>query len=94
MTEPSPHAKCNKGRPKYKWNLTSKQKYLQLACSAGYKTQTHTYCRCHSYKRIYKHCHVNRSYIIVMSGNNSDSSGQNNENAQTRQDNQNSNLPY
>ena len=89
MTAP-PHAKCYEGKPKYKWNLILKQKYQQLACSTGSKTQTQTYCRCNLYKLICKNCHV-KHVVTVLNGNNSDSSGQNDENARKRQKARNSN---
>ena len=89
MTAPA-HAKRYEGRQKYKWNLTASQKYQQLACSAGCKTQTRTYCRYNRYKWIYKYCHV-KHVVTVLNGNNSDSSGQNDENTRKRQKARNSN---
>ena len=65
MTAP-PHAKYYEGKPKYKLNFISKQRYQQLACSAGCKTQTQTYCRCNLCKLICKHCHVKHIVIKIM----------------------------
>ena len=62
-----PHAKLHEGKPKYKWNFTSKQKYQQLACSAGCKTQTQAYCRCNPYKWICKHCHMKHVVTVHIS---------------------------
>ena len=78
-----PHAKYYEGRPVYKWKCTQKAKYQQLACSAGCKTQTRTYCRCNPYNWICKHCHV--KHVVTVTNGNSSNSSQNEGNAQKRE---------